>query len=368
MNCDQQELKQLPLHSLHEEAGAKFAPFAGWLMPLTYPAGVMKEHLFTREHAGLFDISHMQLVKVEGEEAAEFLQYALPIEPEKLALNQCRYSLLLDEKAHILDDLIVTRLSLSSFMLAVNAGNAQQDIAELRRRMVGFSCQLLPLERVFLALQGPEAAAVLRDAGLPGNDLLFMQGFETKEGMFVTRSGYTGEDGFEIAVPVAKGAQIAQALLGDSRVMWIGLAARDSLRLEAGLCLHGADITASDNPVEAGLSWAITKGARASKKFVGAEAFLSALEAGAKRRRVGLAGQTRQPVRAGALLCAEDGQEIGRVTSGGFGPSFNGAVAMGYLASEFAQEGQKVFAKLRDKLIELHVHKLPFVLQRYFKG
>lgn len=362
------DLKTLPLYSMHEKAGAKFGNFAGWNMPLTYPLGVMKEHLHTRAHAGLFDISHMKLILVEGKEAAAFLSKALPLDANALQIGQSRYNYLLNEKAGILDDLIVTRLGDRRFMVVANAGNATADIAELEKRATGFDCKIKPLGRVFLALQGPEAADVIKKAGLPGNELHFMHGFEPKKNWFMTRSGYTGEDGFEIGLPVDEAESFATKLLSDPRVTWVGLAARDSLRLEAGLCLHGNDIGVDTTPVEAAITWAVTKPVREKGDFYGAKAFLEALKNGAKRRRVGLKPETRQPVRAGAELFDETGKLVGKVTSGGFGPSFNGPVAMGYVAIDLAKPGTKLNTEVRGKKIDLSVHTLPFVEHRYFKG
>lgn len=361
-------LKTLPLYDLHKKAEAKFGAFAGWNMPLTYPLGVLKEHLHTRAHAGLFDISHMKLITVEGAQAVEFLSYAFPIDASALKIGHSRYNYLLNEQAGILDDLIITRLAENRFMLVANAGNAQADFVELESRAVYFECQVIALERVLLALQGPEAAAVLVDADLPGNELFFMQGFEPQQDWFITRSGYTGEDGFEIAVPIGYAHALAEKLLSDSRVEWIGLAARDSLRLEAGLCLHGNDITPDTTPIDAALTWAVPKSVREKAKFYGAEAFLEALQKGPTRCRVGLKPQTRQPIRAGAALLDDQGNEIGVVTSGGFGPSFDGPVAMGYVPVDCKDEGTEIFTELRGKKIALSVHSLPFVEQRYFKG
>ncbi|EJF76019.1 glycine cleavage system aminomethyltransferase GcvT [Bartonella alsatica] len=360
--------KILPLYELHEKAGAKFGAFAGWQMPLTYPLGVMKEHLHTRAHAGLFDISHMKLIAVEGPQATEFLSYALPVDAALLKIGQSRYNYLLNEQAGILDDLIITRLAECRFILVANASNAQADVAELQKRSVGFECQIIALERVLLALQGPQAADVIADAGLPGNELLFMQGFEPQQDWFMTRSGYTGEDGFEIALPIEQAHTLALKLLSDPRVEWVGLAARDSLRLEAGLCLHGNDITSDTTPIEAALTWAVPKNVREKARFYGAKAFLEAVQKGPSRCRVGLKPQTRQPIRSGAVLLDDKGNQIGRVTSGGFGPSFDGPVAMGYVPVDWKAEGTEVFTELRGKRIALSVHSLPFVEQRYFKG
>jgi len=363
-----EHLKTLPLEELHRKAGARFGPFAGWHMPVTYPAGVMKEHLHTRQAAGLFDISHMKLIAIEGWEAAACLSFAVPVDAAALKPGQSRYTFLLNDAAGILDDLIVTRLDEYRFLIVANAGNAEADIAAFRQRARGFNCIVRPLERVLLAIQGPQAAAVLRDAGLPVDRLVFMQGCEPQAEWFLSRSGYTGEDGFELALPVDEAWPLAEKLLADSRVQWVGLAARDSLRLEAGLCLHGQDITAETNPVEAGLTFAVSKAVREKAGFVGAQTLQAAWSQPPARRRVGLKADTRQPVRAGAELVDDRGNRAGLVTSGGFGPSFNGPVAMGYVAAALAAPGTKLLTHIRGKQISVEVHSLPFIPQRYFKG
>jgi len=361
-------LKILPLHTLHEQAGAKFGAFAGWNMPITYPAGVMQEHLHTRAAAGLFDISHMKLIAIAGRQAADFLSRALPMDAAALGAGQSRYSFLLNEQAGIIDDLIVTRLGDSHFMMVANAGNADMDIAELQKRLADFDCTVTPLARVLLALQGPQAVNIMRDAGLSGTDLTFMHGMENDKGWFITRSGYTGEDGFEIALPAAEAEALVQKLLADPRVQWTGLAARDSLRLEAGLCLHGQDITMQINPVEAGLTFAVARYVREKADFIGAQAYIAAFAAGAQRRRVGLKPEGRQPVRAGAQLFDAQGNEIGVVTSGGFGPSFNAPVAMGYVSAALDTADTQIFADVRGKKLPVAIHPLPFIPQHYFKG
>jgi len=369
MGEQSQSLFQLPLEALHVQAGAKFGPFAGWNMPITYPLGVMKEHLHTREHAGLFDISHMKAIEVTGSGAADFLNHALPIDAHVLKQGQSRYNFLLDEKAGILDDLIVTRLGDARFMVVANAGNWREDVAELERRKGNFNCTITPLDRVLLALQGPKAVQILTACGLDLDvgSMAFMTGKEPRENWFVTRSGYTGEDGFEIAIPIEDGEKVATALLESADVTWIGLAARDSLRLEAGLCLHGQDITPDYNPIEATLTWAVTKAVREKAGFVGAEAYLNALEQGPSRRRVGLVVQGRQPVRGGAEIFDDMGEKIGLITSGGFGPSFDAPVAMGYLPTSH-DINKAVFADVRGKKIEMKVHPTPFIPHTYFKG
>ncbi len=365
---DTAHLNTLPLQELHEKAGARFGGFAGWNMPITYPLGVMKEHLHTREHAGLFDISHMKLIDVSGVDAAAMLAETCPLDPTILKTGQSKYTFFLNESGGVLDDLIVTRLGEDRFMVVANAGNAAADIEHLNEAVAGKDVKVDPLDRVFLALQGPEAESVITDAGLPGTELAFMSGFEPKPGWFMTRSGYTGEDGFEIGLPAEEARVLVEKLLADERVEWIGLAARDSLRLEAGLCLHGQDITPETDPVSAGLTWAITKAVREKAGFNGAKAVLGAIAKGASAKRVGLKPQGRQPVRAGADLFDESGRQIGTVTSGGFGPSAGFPVAMGYVEASLATPGTRVFADVRGNKVPVDVHALPFTPHRYRKG
>ena len=353
-------LRELPLRDLHEKAGARFGGFAGWSMPITYPLGVMKEHLHCREQAGLFDISHMKLFRLAGPQAEAALARACPIAPAAIAQNRSKYTLLLDDRAGILDDLIVTRLGPDAFMVVANAGNAEADEAELRARAQGLDVAIEPLDRVFLALQGPGAEAAARRAGLPVEGLVFMQGIEPREDWFLSRSGYTGEDGFEIGLPEADARALVETLLADAVVAWIGLAARDSLRLEAGLCLHGQDITHETNPVEAGLMWAIPKTVRERGGFVGARALAAAIAAGPTRRRVGLKPEGRQPVRAGAIILDEGGAEVGVVTSGGFGPSVDAPIAMAYVPAALAKSGTRLFGEVRGKRLPVTTCDLPF--------
>lgn len=358
----------LPLHDVHTAAGARFGAFAGWNMPFTYPPGVMKEHLHTREKAGLFDISHMKLIELDGPGAAALISRACPIDAAALAPSQSKLTFFLDERAGILDDLIVTRLGPDRFMVVANAANAASDEAHLRGLERDFDCRVLPLDRVFLALQGPEAASVLEGAGIATGGLTFMHGIEPRPGWFVSRSGYTGEDGFEIGVPEADARALVEALTGDPRVAWVGLAARDSLRLEAGLCLHGQDITPETDPLSAGLIWAVPKEIRAEGRFIGADALRRLIASGPSRRRVGLLPEGRQPVRAGAMLIDAEGVPAGIVTSGGFGPSAGHPVAMGYVPAPLAAPGTKLFADVRGTNLPVSVRALPFIAHRYHKG
>ena len=362
------EPRRLPLEDLHVAASARFGPFAGWSMPITYPAGVMKEHLHAREHAGLFDISHMKLFELSGPGAADLVTKACPLDAASLAISQSKYTFFLNEQAGIIDDLIVTRLGDERFMIVANAGNAAEDEAHLRKLASGFDCKVDALDRVFLAIQGPEAWAALARAGVETGSLLFMHGIEPKPGWFMSRSGYTGEDGFEIGLPEADARALAAKLLADDRVMWIGLAARDSLRLEAGLCLHGQDITAEIDPATAALMWAVPKAVREAGRFVGAGALKAIIAAGPTEKRVGLKPEGRQPVRLGTALFNEAGEPAGHVTSGGFGPSVQHPVAIGYVSTPLAQPGTRLFAEVRGTRIPVDVHSLPFTPHRYRKG
>lgn len=336
-------------------------------MPLSYPLGVLKEHLHVREHAGLFDISHMKLVEVDGADAARMLSLACPLNAANLATGASKYTFLLNDRAGIIDDLIVTRLGEARFMVVANASRAAIDVATLRESADGLDCTVTPLDRVFVALQGPEAEAVMTDAGFDVSAMGFMTGCEPAPGHFLTRSGYTGEDGFETALPADEAAELVGRLAGDPRVEWIGLAARDSLRLEAGLCLYGQDLDEQTDPASAGLTWAIAKPLRAGGGYRGADALAGIIAEGPAMKRVGLKAEGRMPVRNGDLT-TEDGKPAGRITSGGFGPSVNHPVAMGYVPAAFAQPGTRLFADVRGKPAALDIVKLPFTPKRSNKG
>jgi aminomethyltransferase len=365
---DAQGLRNLPLEDLHVAAGARFGAFAGWHMPITYPAGVMKEHLHTREAAGLFDISHMKLFEVEGPQATALLDRACPIDSGALALSHSKYSFFLTEDAGIIDDLIVTRLGQERFMVVANAGNAAADEAHLKALAKDFDCEVRPLDRVFLALQGPAAADILSKAGIDIAQMVFMTGREPRKGWFMSRSGYTGEDGFEIGLPAADARGLVEKILSDGRATWIGLAARDSLRLEAGLCLHGNDITEQTDPASAGLMWAVPKNRRSGASFIGARALEAIIARGPVEKRVGLKAEGRQPVRNDTPLVDDAGNAAGRVTSGGFGPSVGHPVAMGYVPAAAAKPGTRFYAEVRGNRIPVDIHPLPFTPHRYVKG
>jgi aminomethyltransferase len=368
MMAETGDLKRLLLEDLHVAAGARFGAFAGWHMPITYPAGVMKEHLHTREKAGLFDISHMKLFAVEGPQAAALLARACPFDPATLDLSQSKYTFFLTDQAGIIDDLIVTRVGDNRFIVVANAGNAEIDEAHLKAVAEGFEATITPLDRVLLAIQGPDAEAIVGKTGIDLSALTFMYGIEPRKDWFASRSGYTGEDGFEIAMPPSHARAFAERLLADERLVWIGLAARDSLRLEAGLCLHGNDITPAIDPASAALMWAISKPVREAKKFIGADALAGIVAKGPTEKRVGLKPEGRQPVRSGAELFDAGGAPAGRVTSGGFGPSVNAPVAMGYVRADLAVPGTALFAEVRGSRVPVAVHPLPFTQHRYRKG
>jgi aminomethyltransferase len=371
-------LKRTPLHALHLARGGKMAPFAGYDMPVQYPSGVMKEHLHTRGNAGLFDVSHMGQIALHAksghiEDAAAALERLVPQDILKLAPGRQRYAQFTNERGGILDDLMVANLG-SHLLLVVNAACKAEDEAHLRAHLSD-SCIVEPLQnRALLALQGPKAESVLATFCADVAAMRFMDaGPHRVDGIdcLVSRSGYTGEDGFEISVPAEKAEALAAALLESSDVLPIGLGARDSLRLEAGLCLYGHDIDTATTPVEAALQWSIQKsrrnGGARTGGFLGAELILAQLEGGAPRRRVGLAPEGRAPVREGAKLFADSSSsaQIGTVTSGGFGPSLNAPIAMGYLPAPQATDGGTVFAELRGQRMPLRVTPMPFVPNTY---
>jgi aminomethyltransferase len=371
-------LKRTPLHALHVASGGKMVPFAGYDMPVQYATGVLREHLHTRQAAGLFDVSHMGQIALRAksgkvEDAALALERLVPQDILGLAPGRQRYAQFTNGAGGLLDDLMVANFG-SHLFLVVNAACKAEDEAHLRANL-SETCVIESLpDRALIALQGPKASSVLTKFCADAASMRFMDsGPRSIDGIdcFVSRSGYTGEDGFEISVPADHAQRLAKALLGDSDVLPIGLGARDSLRLEAGLCLYGHDIDSNTTPVEGALEWSIQKsrrhgGARAGG-FPGADKILSQLEQGAPRRRVGLKPEGRAPVREGAPLFqdAASSQQIGAVTSGGFGPSINAPVAMGYLPASHTAIGGLVFAELRGQRLPLRVAAMPFVPNTY---
>ncbi|MEL7343959.1 MAG: glycine cleavage system aminomethyltransferase GcvT [Pseudomonadota bacterium] len=361
------DLARTVLYALHVELGAKMVPFAGYEMPVQYPMGVMKEHLACRSGAGLFDVSHMGqvIVRPEGtmEEAALALEALMPVDIAILKPGRQRYGLFTTPQGGIIDDLMVANRG-DHFLLVVNAATKAGDIAHLQANLSGVTVE--PIEgRALIALQGPKAEDALAAVAPGVRDMRFMD-VVTEGDLWISRSGYTGEDGFEVSVPEDQAEAFVRTLLGQPDVHAIGLGARDSLRLEAGLCLYGSDIDTTTTPIEADLGWAIGKarrsgGARAGG-FPGADRILAEIEGGAARKRVGLLPEGRAPMRAGTeLFSTQDAESpMGSITSGAFGPSIEGPMSMGYVTAEHAAPGTKVFAELRGKRLPAIVTPMPF--------
>lgn len=370
-------LKQTPLHALHLSLGAKMVPFAGYDMPVQYPLGVMKEHLHTRAAAGLFDVSHMGQVVVKAtsgklEEAALALERLVPVDILGLKPGRQRYGFFTGDNGGILDDLMIANRA-DHLLVVVNAACKDQDVAHMQAHLAGCDVALLD-DRALLALQGPKAEEVLANLWPGASEMKFMDVQDvtiTGSDCIVSRSGYSGEDGFEISVPADNAEELAKALLADPHCEAIGLGARNSLRLEAGLCLYGNDIDTTTSPVEASLEWAMQKvrrpGGERAGGYPGAARIEEELTQGPVRRRVGLKPEGKAPVRSHAILYAEDSPEspIGEVTSGTFGPSVEGPVAMGYVPASLAEPGSRVFAEVRGKYLPLTVTALPFIKPTY---
>ncbi len=380
MSTETENLLRTPLYDLHLELGARMVPFAGYQMPVQYPLGVMKEHIFTRTSAGLFDVSHMGQVRLSPlpggtvQDVAKALETLVPFDVLDLPLHKQRYAVFTNEQGGILDDLMISNMGDSLFVV-VNAACKQQDIAHMTQHLSAH-CKVEELaDRALLAIQGPAAAAVIARLAPETASMVFMDSKAvTLVGVpcFISRSGYTGEDGFEISVPNSHAVELARLLLAQTEVQAIGLGARDSLRLEAGLCLYGHDMDTSITPVEASLVWALSKvrradGARAGG-YPGAAIVQRQLAQGVSKKRVGLQINEKVPVREGAEITDLDGKVIGKVTSGGFGPSVNAPVAMGYVEQSFAAVGTKLHAIVRGKPVAIEVAKTPFFPQRYFRG
>ncbi len=378
-------LLHTPLHALHLELGARMVPFAGYSMPVQYPAGLMAEHLHTRASAGLFDVSHMGQLRLVGPDAAAAFETLVPVDVIDLAIGRQRYGLLLNEAGGILDDLMFVNRDHANggdIFVIVNGAGKVEDIAHIQAR-IGARCAVIPCpERALLALQGPQAVSVMERLSPGVSTMVFMTGRALRIqcgghaiDCFVTRSGYTGEDGFEISVLASEAEALARALLAQPEVKPVGLGARNSLRLEAGLCLYGSDLDTTTTPVEANLQWAIQKvrragGARAGG-FPGAGTVLAQLAGGAdapQRRRVGLRALERVPVREHTTLLTPAGEPAGEVTSGLLGPSTNQPVAMAYVASEHAALGTHLHAIVRGKPVPMEIVALPFIPNRYHRG
>ncbi len=363
-----------PLYDLHVELGAKIVPFAGYAMPVQFAAGIMQEHRHTRASAGLFDVSHMGQFVLRGASSVQLLEQLLPIDADALAIGQQTYTQFTNPQGGIDDDLIVCRWSDDSFFLVVNAACKQRDFAHVQHHAAA-DCELVELSsHALLALQGPLAVGVLSTLAPDVSELSFMHGCWARIGQhdcFITRSGYTGEDGFEISIANEAADALARRLLSHDAVEAIGLGARDSLRLEAGLCLYGHDLNENTSPVEAGLTWSISKSRRFGGEkeggFPGSNIILPQIADGTARKRVGLRVNGRTPVREGAALFTANDEPCGVITSGGFGPSVNQPVAMGYVHSTQKAPGTKLFAEVRNKRIPVEVAALPFSPHQYHR-
>jgi len=374
----QTALLQTPLHALHLRLGARMVPFAGYAMPVQFPGGLMAEHKQCREAAVLFDVSHMGQVRLVGSAAAAALESLVPMDVIDLGVGRQRYAFFTNSSGGLLDDLMVVRpddaarSTFGDIFLVVNAGCKEADVKHMQTQ-IGHRCQVVPMpERALLALQGPKAVDALSRINPAVAALVFMSGgVFALAGIscFVTRSGYTGEDGFEISVPAEHAVALAEALLAQPEVLPAGLGARDTLRLEAGLCLYGHDINETTSPVEAGLAWAIQKvrrpgGARAGG-YPGARVIEGHLAGAAPSKRVGLLGLERAPVREGAVIVDAHGHKLGMVTSGTLAPTVNQPIAMAYLPLNHALPHHEVFAEVRGKRLPMRVTAMPFAPHRY---
>ncbi len=371
---ENQQSKRTALHALHVELGARMVPFAGYDMPVQYPLGIIKEHQHTRQAAGLFDVSHMGQVCLRGKGIAAQLEKLVPVDIAALNIDRQVYGLFLNDSGGILDDLMICRWDQDEYFLVVNAACKAQDIAHLRRELKGIEVEELE-DRALLALQGPQAAAVLSELAPAVADLVFMTGVATTilgVPCYVTRSGYTGEDGFEISLPADQAERVARQLLVSDLVEPIGLGARDTLRLEVGLCLYGHDMDENTTPVEAAITWSISKSRRFNGDkaggFPGAEKVFSQISDGVTRKRVGFVVDGRVPVREGAELLDADGNVVGQVTSGGYGPSLEAPIGMAYVKTELATPDTALHAIVRGRRVPITVAKMPLVPQRYFRG
>jgi aminomethyltransferase len=383
---DARTLKHTSLHGLHLSLGAKMVEFAGYDMPVQYPDGVLKEHLHTREKAGLFDVSHMgqaflktKRLPLGGEEAhhdiADAIETLVPGEIRKLKKGGMRYSVLLNDKGGILDDLMITRPpqddDQGKLFIVVNAAMKAQDFALMEKKLGDRAELEIAADRSLLALQGPKAAAIV-DGLLPGaaaQTFMTMKRYDWNGiGLIVSRCGYTGEDGFEISVPNQHAEALAKALLAHPDVAPIGLGARDSLRLEAGLCLYGHDLNSAITPVEGNISFVLGKRRREEGGFPGAARIFKEAADGPARLRVGVLPEGRAPAREGVEIQSPDGRRIGEITSGGFGPTAGGPVAMGYVESAFAATGTPVQLMVRGKALPAKIADMPFVPHRYYRG
>jgi aminomethyltransferase len=360
-----------PLDGLHRALGARMVPFAGYAMPVQYPTGILAEHRHTRTHAGLFDVSHMGQVELSGPGVARWLERLVPGDIEGLPMGRVRYTVFTNDAGGILDDLMVAKLGPDHLSLVVNAACKTADIEHLSRHLDEGLSLNVHSDRALLALQGPAAAAVFAALAPASVGMGFMSIRPLDVAgvpCLVTRSGYTGEDGFEISVPSDAAADLARTLLAAPGVLPIGLGARDSLRLEAGLCLYGSDIDTTTTPIEAGLAWIIGRRRREQGGFPGAGRILDQLANGPERMRVGLRPDGKAPARAHTAILDDAGNRLGEVTSGGFAPSLDAPIAMGYVPSASARSDTPLHLDVRGRALPARVVTMPFVPHRYFKA
>lgn len=369
-DADNNVLLKTPLFALHEELGGKMVPFAGYAMPVQYPLGVMGEHNHTRSSAGLFDVSHMGQVVISGPDVDQWIETLVPGNIVDLKVNAIRYSMFTNDQGGIMDDLMITKRE-NDLFLVVNAACKTQDIAHMRAHLPDEFTLTELADRALVALQGPKAAEVLARFAKGADEMNFMTYKEVilcGAQCYISRSGYTGEDGHEISIPADKAEEVCRALLAEDEVEAIGLGARDSLRLEAGLCLYGHDLTTATTPVEASLLWSIGKRRRETGGFPGDKIILAQIATrNYRQKRVGILPNGRAPAREGTLILDKDGNEIGKVTSGGFGPTFGGPVAMGYIKTECSAIDTEILLVLRGRQLPARVAKTPFVPQRYYR-
>jgi len=365
-----EDLKQVPLDALHRELGARMVPFAGYAMPVQYTAGIIAEHNQTRDAASLFDVSHMGQVRIHGDGAAKALESLVPGNIDGLSPGRMRYTMLTRDDGGIIDDLMVTREDAGLFVV-VNASRFDVDFPHITGALGGdFEIEHLA-DRALLALQGPKAAEALTELAPAAGSMPFMSALAADVGgisALVNRCGYTGEDGYEISVAAADAEALAGKLLADARVEAAGLGARDTLRLEAGLCLYGQDIDETTTPIEAGLNWTVPKRRREEGGFPGADVIVKQWTDGADKKLVGIKPEGRAPARTGTAISLPGGEAAGTITSGAFGPTVGGPVAMGYVPASAAEPGTELELDVRGKAVPATVAALPFAPHRYFKG
>ena len=369
------KIRTTSLYQMHLDAGAKMVPFAGYEMPVSYPLGIKKEHIHTREKAGLFDVSHMGQIRLVGKNAKRALESLVPVDIIDLPLMKLRYALFTNKDGGVMDDLMVTSLGDEDLFLVVNAACKEADFEHLLNT-IGVECKVEFLEDVaLLALQGPKAHEVLAEIAPSTSEMTFMTAKQLViNGIdcFITRSGYTGEDGFEISLLAKDAEELAKLLLSNVEVEWVGLGARDSLRLEAGLSLYGHELDNDHSPVESSLNWALSKvrrtGGEREGNYLGDNIIMTHLNEGSESKIVGLQPEGKMPVRDGVLIEDELGNEAGQVTSGGFGPSINRPIAIARIKKNYIENQSKLFALVRDKKIAVEIVKLPFIKQNYYRG